>query len=49
MATYFLGRKLLETFSTLSPNERSRIDWQVYGEWRDLDEGTASRCGVEGT
>lgn len=49
MAVYFSGRKLLKSFSTLSPDKRSRIDWQVYEEWRDIDEGTVSRCGVEGT
>lgn len=49
MATYFSGRKLLKDFSTLSPNQRSRIDWRISEEWRDIDEGTASRCGVEGT
>lgn len=49
MATYFSGRRLLKAFSTHSPNHRSRIDWRIFEEWRDIDEGTASRCGVEGT
>ena len=49
MALYFSGRKLLKTFSTYAPDERNRIDWRVYEEWRDIDEGTTSRCGIEGT
>ena len=49
MATYFSGRRLLKAFSTHSPSHRSRIDWRIFEEWRDIDEGTASRCGVEGT
>jgi hypothetical protein len=49
MATYFSGRKLLKDFSTLSSNRRTRIDWRISEEWRDIDEGTASNCGVEGT
>jgi hypothetical protein len=49
MATYYAGRRLVKTFSTLSANKRVRIDWKVFEEWRDIDEGTAARCGVEGT
>ncbi len=49
MAIYFPGRKLLKEFSTVAPNQKNRIDWRVSEEWRDIDEGTASRCGVEGT
>lgn len=49
MATYFSGRKLLKVFSTYSQNQRTRIDWRISEEWRDIDEGTSSRCGVEGT
>ncbi len=49
MAIYFPGRRLLKAFSTIAPNKRSRIDWRISEEWRDIDEGTASRCGVEGT
>lgn len=49
MAIYFPGRRLLDEFSLLSADQRSRIDWRVFEEWRDIDEGTASRCGVEGS
>lgn len=49
MTPYFSGRKLIKTFSIFSPNKRSRVDCEIFEEWRDIDEGTAARCGVEGT
>ncbi len=49
MAIYFSGQRLVKEFSQLSPNGRERLDWRVVEHWRDIDEGTATRCGVEGT
>ncbi len=49
MATYYAGRRLVKTFSTPSASKRVRLDWKVSEEWRDIDEGTAARCGIEGT
>jgi len=49
MAAYFAGRKLVKTFTQMSASGRERLDWRVFEEWRDVNEGITARCGNPGS
>jgi hypothetical protein len=49
MAMYFHGRKQIAAFSQSGESERDRLDWKIFEEWRDIDQGTTARCGKPGT
>lgn len=49
MAVYFAGRKLVKTFTQTSASGRERLDWRVFEEWRDVNEGITARCGNPGS
>jgi hypothetical protein len=49
MAQYFEGRKLIATHGQRVEDGRGRLDWEVFEEWIDIDEGTTARCGMPGS
>jgi hypothetical protein len=49
MAMYFSGRRLVKSFTREGSGDRERLEWRVFEEWRDINEGTTARCGNPGT
>lgn len=49
MAQYFEGRKRVGTLRQSVEDGRGRLDWDVFEEWIDIDEGTTARCGMPGS
>lgn len=49
MAQYFEGRKPIATHRQSVEGGRGRLDWEVFEEWIDIDEGTTARCGMPGS
>jgi hypothetical protein len=49
MAQYFEGRKSIATYRQRVEDGRGQLQWEVFEEWIDIDEGTTARCGMPGT
>ena len=49
MAQYFEGRKSIAIHCQSVEDGRGRLDWEVFEEWIDIDEGTTARCGMPGS
>jgi len=48
MARYFEGRKHIRSFTQRTRNSRLKFQWDIYEEWRDINEGTTARCDQAG-